>query len=710
MEEQIVLSPKKRRVKKMPEDITAEESLAKVGFFDRFKLVKSAVADRVDELLVYIIIFFTPLFFLPFTNYPLSLGKQTFVFFALVISFLVLIFGIVNAGRFKIGMTVPMAAALLLVASSFISWLMNGMGSENFFGIFGGELSTPINLLIFFFTFLLAQAVLTGDGKKTKKYLFLFALSSVFSALIWICIQNGIIDSLMSGSALTNTVGMASSFVLFLITGFFISLGLYFESDGIIKKSLFAAFLALFFFVFVLLGFKLVWYLVSLGLAFFIAAYFANKQNYENKKAYIFVSIVILAASLVFAFSSASISSETRVTCNSSVEITKDIYSAGSLQMLFGSGPGSFQYSFLKYRDTIIPDINLNRLQFTSGYSAVTDYFSELGLVGGVAILLFFASIVFYGIRLLLLQIKSNIYSPLTISLLAATISSFAANIFGVANFTNLFVGFALSAIIVSIYKNTANKESKVINFSQNSSQTFFMLIVLIGLLASVAFLAFKFGSKYIAEIYFHKAQKEVMANNSQGAFLFLEKAIKLDNKNDSYFKSAADLNLPEVKKKLEGLNKEDKKATDELSSEIQNVERLYNQAIILNPNNSSNWISLGALYEMISNAESAQKAYEKALSLDPKNADILFLIGKAHYDAGKYAEAEKRMAELAAIFPQDVNIRLYLALTFMQEGKKDEALREFEIVKILDPKNVSVIDQTISNIKGEQENIKEEK
>lgn len=709
MENQIILPEKRKRVKKNTEVIETEINSPKVGFFDRLKLVKSSFAYKLDEVLIYIIVFLTPLFFLPFTDYPLSLGKQAFVFFALAISFLILIFGVVSAGRFKIGMTLPMAAALLLIVSSVASWLVNGGGIQNFFGIFGGESSTPVNVLSFFFVFLLTQSILSGDEKKQKKYLFLFALSSVFSVLIWICVQNGIIGSLVSGFTLTNTIGMGSSFVLFLIAGFFISLGLYFESDGIIKKSLYAAFLALFFFVFILLGFKLVWYLISLGLAFFIAAYFANKQNYESKKAYIFVIIMILAVSLVFAFSSAMANNETRVTYGSSVEITKNIYKTGSVQMLLGSGPASFKHSFLKYRDTIIPDINLNRLQFVSGYSTATDYFSELGIIGGVSILLFFISAVFYGIRLLLLQIKNNIYSPLTISLLAAMISSFTVNIFGASNFTNLFVSFALSALVVGAYKREAGKESRVVNFSKNSSQTFFMLIVLIGFLASVAFLAFKFGSKYTAEIYFRKAQKEIVANNSQGAFLFLEKAIKFNNQDDTYFRSAADLNLPEVKKKLEGLNKEDKKAVEELTSEIKNVERLYNQAIVLNSNDASNWLSLGALYELISDTESAQKSYEKALSLDPKNADILFLAGKAYYDNGKYSEAEKRMSELATIFPQDANIRFYRALTFMQEGKKDEAVNEFEVVKTLDPKNAAVIDQTINNIK-EQDNIKEEK
>lgn len=704
MENQIVLPAKRRRIKKVLEIETISNK--KNNFLDRFKLVKNSIVNKIDDLLLYAVIFLTPLFFLPFTNYPISLNKQVFVFFALAVSFLIFLFGVVNAGKLKIKINLSVVSIILLAAVSLISWFANGDGRAAFFGVFGGESSTPINILIFLTVFLLIQTLLSHDEKKRKISLILLSLSSVFSVLVWLAVQNGVIGSLVSGFSLTNTIGLTSSLVLFSSLGFFILIGFYFEGVGVIKKSVLAALIALFAFIFIILGFKLVWYIVVCGLAFFIAAYFASKQNYETKKAHLFIIIILLIVSLIFTFSSPSLSDETRVTYRASADIANSRYQEGAARMLLGSGPGSFRYSFLQYRDAIIPDISINRMQFSFGYSAITDYFSELGVMGGVSMLLFFASVVFYGIRVLLWQIKRNIYNPIIITLFIATISSFVVNIFGVSNFTNLFYSFVLSAFVVGAYQDISGKEPKVINFSKNSSQTFLMLIFLIGLMVVVALLAFKFGSKYISEIYFQKAQKEILTNNAQGAFAPLEKAIRFNNKDGAYFKTAADINFSLMKEKLGGLNIEDKKAVEDISLQIKNIESLYNQAIILSPRDSSYWSSLGMLYEVASSLDSslmgsAQQSYEKAAAQDPKSADILFLLGRVYYTNGKYEDAKKILSELVSVFPRDPNPRLYLGLTLMQEGKKDDALRELEIVKLLDPKNAPV-DQLIKNIKEE--------
>jgi tetratricopeptide (TPR) repeat protein len=668
---------------------------------EKIKNFKKDVFAKLDEIFIYIIFFFTPLFFLPVTGVPLNLNKQAFVFFSLVIILLIGLFSFINTGKIKFKKNLSVGLLFLFFITGILSWLMNNGSEFGILGVSGNETSSVINLFILFFAFFLIQSILTTK-EKIKRVLVVFVVSSLLTACFWLLSFIGFGENVFGSDF--NTIGSLNSFVLFLLAGFFISLAYFFSSKKLFSSILFLITLIFLYFIFIILGFTTSWYLMVFGLIVITVLYFSNKDNFDNKKIKIFFVLFVLVASLIFSFSNlTNKATDLRVSFPATKNIIMSQYESSLKGLFFGVGPAGFNYTFLEYKEGVIPDVDLNRLRFNSGYSALTDYFSDLGFIAGSLFILFLLSVIVSGLKFIFSEMKKNRYDPIFLGLFTAVLILFIEIVQGAQNFTILFFGIALASLLLAYQKNN----EKTLSLPEEPQKIFFVLIFILVFVAGLVFISYQFSQKYIAEIYFKKAQDSLSSDNIDNSLLLLNKSLDFYNKDDRYFLFEGNVKFLQLQKELKNIDPSNEDAKKDIFDKLGYIENLYKNAIELNKKEPNNLVALGSLYEFKAEFDQsflkqAQDVYKKALELDPQNTDILFASGRVYYKSANIKEAKKIFLKLRSLYPGDSKVRVYLGLSYFNLSDKDLALKELEIAKILDPKNKE-IDKLINNINNKK-------
>ena len=681
-------------------DITQKKERSKI--LEKLRSAKKEIFSRLDEVLLYIILFFTPLFFLPLTSSPLHLNKQVFVFFSLALVLLVWFFNFINTGKLNFRKSLSLKFLFFFLLVSLVSWLVNGRTDLGILGSYGGEATSILNLSIVFLIFFTIQSIFTTK-EKALKGLLVFLFGSFFTALVWLF--STFLISEGSNWHNLNTVGSLDSFVLFLLSGFFVGVGYFFENKNILKAIFIFLLLAVFSYAFVLLGFTTSWYILSVGFILFTVLYFSSKENFEKKKFKLFLVLFALIASLVFSFSNFTRAPyDLRISFETSKNLIIGQYEDSLKELFFGSGPVSFEYSFLKYREGIIPDAGLSRTRFSSGYSALTDYFSDLGFVAGSLFILFMVSVVVSALKYLFSKMKKNEYDPVFLGAFIASLTLFVNVVQSQNNFTNLFFAFVLASILLAYAKSGDSQSIRTMDLAKEPQKLFFALLVVLGLIVGLVFLSYQFSQKYVAEIYFKKAQDSVQDKDLKSAAEFLNKATGFYNKDYRYVLFAGDMELSDLQNSLKDADLSDESVKKDTVSHLQYIEGVYKDAVALNEKEPMSLYGLGSLYEFWSVLDGsylklAEDYYKKALELDPNNIDILFASGRTYYENANMEEAKKIFLRLKDAFPNDPNVRIYLGLSYAGSGDVDTGLKELEAAKVLDPKNEDV-DKLIKSIK----------
>ena len=677
----------------------AEKKEINSAFLAKIKNIKKDIFTRLDEFLLYAIFFLTPLFFLPLTAFPLNLNKQAFVFFSVMLILFLWLFSFINKGEIKFKKNLPLGLLFFFFIIGVASWLANDKTNFSLLGITGNEASSVINLFILFAVFFLVQSIL-GTKEKVKTAMIVFAVSSFLTASFWFLSFNSFGKSIFSAGF--NTIGSLNSLVLFLLPGFLILLAYFFDSRKIFKNIIFLAILLFFYSVFVFLGFSFSWYLLVFALVLIIVFYFSSKENFDNKKIKMFLTLLFLVVSLLFSFSNLSKNaSELRISFGATKNIITAQYENSLKELFFGGGPAGFDYTFLKYKENIIPDMNLNRLRFSSGFSAVTDYFSDLGFIAGSLFVLFLLSVILLALKFLFSEMKKNRYDPVFLGLFTVVVVLFSEVIFSSQNFSILFFAVAFAALLLAYQKN----DEKTLSLPEEPQKIFFILIFILAFMVVLVFMSYQFFQRYAAEIYFKKAQDSFYSDESDEALKLLKKSFDFYDKDARYFLFEGNIEFRSLQKKLDKMDPTDDDAKKDILSKLNYIENLYKEAVKLNKKEANTFVSLASLYEFKAEFDpeflkEAQKYYKEAQKLDPKNTDILFASGIVYYKSGNAEEAKKIFLKISSLYPKDAKVRVYLGLSYFSLGDKKLALKELQSAKILDPDNKD-IDELIDKIKS---------
>ena len=655
--------------------------------------------SKIGMVLFFIGTIFIPLLYLPFTSDVLTLPKQLLLYLLVLVLLLVWLTKVVLSKELIIKRTIFDIPIVALFITTLLSSFLSFSSSISFAGktdIFLLNASSIIAFILWFWLFL----QLVDTAKKWNLLISALLVSFSLSSFFFIILDISIFDFL-NKYIVQNTVSQKSSlFGIFAGVGSIISLGLFaIKRKNWQSKILPVITFILTFVVLLKVGFTISWLLfaVGVGILLVVSTSLLAEVNIIGLS---FMFFVFLISVLFIFFGSPSfikmnLPIEVSLGTRPSFEIVTESFLSSPKVFLFGSGPGTFVYSFSEYKPV---EFNVSSMvwstRFQYPYSSIFSILLELGIFGFVS----FLFVLLLGLGSALsgwLKTRPSVWKKKGAELDSDFIAEEEGSIVRVEVFVIVVawlvasVGFVLvfyglvmwwlwwwllGAMIVSLSAVTPGlvKEKRIsLHVSpQYSLALSFGFVILVTVIIVFGVYSLKI---YMAEVYFTKA---IRSSNLEEIETNLQKAVGYRPNYADYYVAVARVELQ--KARIESLKEEPN--SDLISSYVANAVNSAKVATSLQPKNVETWETLAVMYM---NARSvapevnswAKDAVQKSLELEPSNPVFYWYLGDISVFAKDTEGTEKAYKKAIELKPDYLSAYLSLSEFYESQENLDSAI-----------------------------------
>jgi len=668
------------------------------------------ICDWVTKYSIYTAIFLTPIFFLPWTSDVLDFNKQALLLLLVMVSFFAWMLKVLVSGKVEINKN----RIHIVVGILFLSYIFSTIFSVYRYGSFWGwPQITSEGLLsimaIFLFYFLIVNIF-------SKNNIFTSVIVLFSSALIVELI--GILQLLklfifpldFTKSVIFNTVGTIGSL------GFFVAILLPLAMILLMAsknwwKVLFIFQLVLSAVILFLINYPIIWWAVILGSALVMIFGVFKKEFFDAR--WLALPMFFLAISLFFMLLSGQVNwlprgtNEISLSHGATFQITLQ---AVKENPIFGSGPGTFAYDFLKFKNPDFNKSSLWNITLNRGSSKILDNLVTTGLLGFLAFLAVIIYPVILGIKFLISKKSAKVleHSVSSWVLTSGFLIAFAAQVFAYFLYNSnivleLVFFFLIAGLVVSISEEKTRYELKSSSLLTLLFTFIFTLVFIFGL-----GLLILDGQRYVAEVSYFKGLLALQSNNLDDGIINLEKAASQNSSSDLYFRQLSRVYLfklqDELSKGSQNPSEEEKNKIQILAANSVNAGKI---ATDINPNNANNWSVRGYVYQSLMNvgqqeAETwALTSYQEALKLDPNNPYLLMQEANVNFvlalrmgqdqieQKNQFLnQAKEKLEKAVDLNPNYSDVLYSLGLVYDSLGEKEKAIEKFTLVQQLNPQN----------------------
>lgn len=373
-------------------------------------------------------------------------------------------------------------------------------------------------------------------------------------------------------------------------------------------------------------------------------------------------------------------------------------------QSPFGVGPGNFISAFSQYRPISFNQTEVWSLRFASSSNWYLQVFTEVGVVGLVAVLFLVWKIVRSmkqesGIKGNYSIIHNSLFLILILFLLLP------ANLLLLIVFY-LILGMTGTQFGREVKLNLTNGgEGLPVGKAGRNIVPWFALVVIVG----GALPVFILGSRaYAAEMNFKLALDAAARGDGKTLYDQLIATIEKNPRVDRYRIAYAQTNLAIANSLAQKKDISDTERNT-ISQLVQQAIREGQAAVALNRALSINWEVLGAIYRSLipfaqGSDQFAVAAYSQAIALEPVNPFLRIALGGVHYGAGRMDEAVKTFELAAATKPDLANAHYNLSAALREKGDISRAVQEIEqVLSLVQPntQDYETAQQELSNLKS---------
>lgn len=342
-------------------------------------------------------------------------------------------------------------------------------------------------------------------------------------------------------------------------------------------------------------------------------------------------------------------------------------------QFLFGSGPMTFFYDFAKYRPAIFNQNFLWSARFNHSFSAIMDLLATTGLLGILAhfviILLVLGVLFMIWLSTAHLKIKRSrlstslmgeethrnldkndinlfgIFISVTLVWLLLVIASFVSGYSTI----NWFLFFTLLALIFTtghLMKAVPLTTTKI-PLKVSPQYTLVTSFVFILLFTGLILISIFIGRFYTAEVKFALAAREASQGNLTKVVEYLGQALKLNKERAKFHLELSSAYITRGALELQSLRPDQNVVSSALGGAVDEAKL----ATMLSPNNVETWEFLANMYAQAQSlAPEANRfriqALEQAITLDPNNPSLYLSMAQAKLVAQDVEAAQKAVAE----------------------------------------------------------------
>ncbi len=661
-------------------------------------LKKVKLWDKIAKVSIYLLVFLTPLFFLPWTLNVLDFNKQALMGILVILALFAWILKILVSGKFEFNLSWLSLPIVIMLVVYGISTLFSFWPYGSFWGWPLNVSAGFLTLLYFVFLYFLIANVFT---KKQEIFrLFLTLVSSGFLAAVFGGLQlfsKFILPWDFTRIISFNTIGTVNSLAIFLA----ILLPLTIILQLIAKKwmrMMLAIFALVMLVSLVLVNFWAAWLVLIAGAAILFIFQMLNIKAIHGGG--IQLSIALLIIALFFVIFRISLPGLPQTPFEVSPSQRAEISIAAntlSKSPILGTGPGSFVYNFSKFKSKDLNQTIFWNVRFVSGASEILDKLITTGILGVLSLISIFGMFFWLGFRYLREKARDIIDgAPFLFGL--GIFSSFGGIVLSQflypANFSLALVFWILLAGFTALDK----RKIKSWEISPGSSLVVGLSFCLVLVLIFGIGLLFLGTQKYMSEIKYFQGLRDWQAGQTEQAISRLKAAINLNPSLDVYWRDISQLYLVRLDEVLQRADLKEMTSEDQIlmTGAIDSAK----EATRLNEVNVANWNVRGFIYRnMMGIVEGAGdwalNSYQKAGELEPTNPYIFTEIGRIYISKFDLGEGERQENLRLALESFERSLQLkedyapahfQIAMIYVREGKTKEAIDKIETIKEVAP------------------------
>ncbi|MDD5554187.1 MAG: tetratricopeptide repeat protein [Patescibacteria group bacterium] len=661
-----------------------------------------------NNLVIYLVkglVFFLPLFFLPWTLEFFEFNKQALLWLAGILAAVLWLVKMVKFEKKIIFKRTPLDIPILtFLIFTLLSSIFSQDRLASFFGYSGAAGNAWFGLLALAIFYFLIVNLANADGRLTPLSLLKLLLYSYVLILLSAFLSVfGLWDKLLQK---TNTFfslnfnflgGSLEMLALYSVVMMAVLPGIIFccrrdgakkaspvrnSSGGVISNGasiwLFRIILFFSLIFLVIVNFSLAWQGLAIVGCLFIFLELRNagfKVGGLNKRKVLFFSlfIILAAAFLIFParlsgmgkyLTGQDLSPEINLGFKDTASV---IFPAFKENIILGSGPGTFSYIFSLYRPDSLNNTDLWQFRFDHGASSILEMLGTIGILGILSYLLILSSL-FYLIFIFLKrgsgEEESGPASFLLVALLVLIFFQFSYY----ASTSTLFLFWLMLALLMVSWRVYPGwlvfKEIKL------EGEKFFFKILEIG--------AFFFFSAWLVLAGFTIRYWLADFYARAGGETNLIKSARLNSYQGDYDIRLAKTYLNKIRS--EALKPADFRDDELIQKSINSSVAWAKEATRISPRAVAAWETLGMVYRDIGSFTQgseiwAAKSFNQASSLEPSNPVIITELGKAYLDAGQLDEAEQSLKKALELKNNYHEADFALAQLYGKQGKTNEAL-----------------------------------
>jgi tetratricopeptide (TPR) repeat protein len=594
----------------------------------RGKAMSTKGLDLIISGIIYLVFFLSPLFFSGLVAQGLGFEKMVLFYFLVLLGIVAWVTKGVIAGELNIKRTPLDIPIIALIAAFSLSTIFSISVKDSLVGSYGASAKGLFALLILVLFYYLAVNNIT---RKSIKNIFAAIIFSGFLLVIFEILQLSQIYLLpfdFAQSQAFNPLGSLSgltAYLVMLLPIFVVAAtkagdiyaGNKIAAMGIKVLSLLSA-IGVMLVLAMLNGFTF-WPVAIVGavivLMFFLSKIIKVSSNNIIIPLVTFVALIIFLVLGTFRVMDLQLPAEVSLSRQASWNIAK---AAMAENPIFGSGPGTFYYSFSKFKSLDFNSSPLWNVRFDSASGALFEMAATVGAAGTLAfiILVLIALSVSF---LSLVKSEDKEIDAIQLALFASFVAALLfALLFAQNNSLILLIGL-ISILTVSVSLVMFPEKFSMLKLSFRASPKYALALAAIFLCVSAGVvILFTMGLKmYMADI---NARKALLAGDPAAKIESLRRSIELAPYQDSYFLSLANNYMALANQAaLSGADQ------NQVSANLALAIESGKNAVNISENKVQNKESLALIYENASfytrgALEWAEKLYKDVMDLDPNN------------------------------------------------------------------------------------------
>ena len=678
---------------------------------------------------ILILVVLLPLFFLTVTTDVLEINKQTLLVLLTFVAALAWLGLMVNRRELTLRRGWFNAFPVFLWLAVFISSILSQAPFTSWIGQNSQEYTSFLTTTAFVILFYLLVNTMNDAHSRRTLAIALIIPAAVMSVILLLQVF-GLQLLAFAGitSPIFNTVGTLIGAALYLLTVTLIGNGLWLTGSRkdaamgnvwrqMLKVATFILSLSTILLL-ITIDYWVLWVVLLVGLVILFTFSTMRAQEFPETGRFILpMGLMVVSLLLLFLPTPLHTAVPVEVTPSISASWSVATKTLSGSSALFGTGPGTYAFDYVKERNTDLNSTNFWNVRFDRGGSHLLTLLPTLGIVGLIAL---FALVIAVGARALHRLVREHdhtewkelfVFFPPWFALVVAT-ALYPSNL------TLSFLFWLLTGLLAG--QVMQQKKSLSFNHSPRAGLTFSFLFVLV----SVAIVTglFVTGQRYTAEIAF--AQAAELDRQGGDLDLIIKKIAQAGTFNrlsDEYNRNLGKALLVKLEKEIQAAG------TSIPPEKIQYLQQLILDSINtvklateLSPNNVANWEMLGAIYREVSPLVAGAdalgiEAIMKSIELDPSSPAHLTELGQAYIvfsenaralssskDQATAAAAKQKMTDYLAKAEEALlsSIALkadyapahyYLGVTYEREGRLADAINKLEAVKKYNPLDVGV-------------------